>query len=124
LPATSGTWKILERLAEPDRRISFGVNWVDDRGEIHVNRGYRAAPSKAANAGGVAVSGLEMAQNTQMSRWSSEEVDQQLREILTRIHRTVRVTAAECDCPGDYVAGANFAGFVKVADAMLDESPI
>ncbi len=82
------------------------------------------APSKAANAGGVAVSGLEMAQNMQLAQWSSEEVDRRLQVIMTRIHQTLLETAAEYDRPGDYVTGANIAGFLKVADAMLDESPI
>ncbi len=82
------------------------------------------APSKAANAGGVAVSGLEMAQNMQLTHWSSEEVDRKLQEIIMRIHQSVRATAADYGRPEDYVLGANIAGFVKVADAMLDESPI
>jgi len=82
------------------------------------------APSKASNAGGVAVSGLEMAQDMQLAQWSSEEVDGRLQEIMGRIHETVLRTAEEYDRPGDYVAGANIAGFVKVGDAMLDESPI
>ncbi len=82
------------------------------------------APSKASNAGGVAVSGLEMAQDMQLAQWSPAEVDGRLQEIMRRIHETVLRTAAEYDRPGDYVAGANIAGFVKVADAMLDESPI
>lgn len=82
------------------------------------------APSKASNAGGVAVSGLEMAQDMQLAQWSSGEVDRRLQEIMRRIHETVLQTAVEYDRPGDYVAGANIAGFVKVGDAMLDESPI
>lgn len=82
------------------------------------------APSKAANAGGVAVSGLEMAQNMQFTQWSPEEVDRRLQAIMVHIHDTSLRTAAEFDRPGDYVAGANIAGFMKVADAMLDESPI
>jgi len=82
------------------------------------------APSKASNAGGVAVSGLEMAQDMQLAQWSSDEVDRRLQEIMRRIHETVLQTAEEYDRPGDYVAGANIAGFVKVGDAMLDESPI
>ncbi len=89
-----------------------------------VAAGVLFAPSKAANAGGVAVSGLEMAQNMQLTQWSSEEVDRKLQQIIERIHGTVRRTAAEYEEPEDYVLGANIAGFVKVADAMLDESPI
>ena len=81
-------------------------------------------PSKAANAGGVAVSGLEMAQDMQLSQWTSEEVDARLQVIMTRIHDTARQTAEDFGHPGNYLVGANIAGFVKVADAMLDESPI
>ena len=82
------------------------------------------APSKASNAGGVAVSGLEMAQDMQLAQWSSAEVDRRLQEIMRRIHETVLGAADEYGRPGDYVAGANIAAFVKVGDAMLDESPI
>ena len=82
------------------------------------------APSKAANAGGVAVSGLEMAQDMQLSQWTRAEVDQRLQTIMRRIHDSVRQTAEDFGHAGNYAAGANIAGFVKVADAMLDESPI
>ncbi|MGA3148026.1 MAG: glutamate dehydrogenase, partial [Acidimicrobiales bacterium] len=82
------------------------------------------APSKASNAGGVAVSGLEMAQDMQLIQWSSARVDGRLQEIMRGIHDTVLRTAEEYGRPGNYVDGANIAGFLKVADAMLDESPI
>jgi len=82
------------------------------------------APGKAANAGGVAVSGLEMAQDMQLSQWTRAEVDGRLQVIMKRIHDTVRETAEDFGHPGNYTVGANIAGFVKVADAMLDESPI
>ena len=82
------------------------------------------APGKAANAGGVAVSGLEMAQDMQLSQWTRAEVDQRLQTIMKRIHDSVRQTAEDFGHGGNYAAGANIAGFVKVADAMLDESPI
>jgi len=78
-------------------------------------------PGKAANAGGVAVSGLEMAQNAQHTNWIREEVDQRLRDIMVAIHRQAYDAAAEYENPGDYVMGANIAGFIKVADAMLDQ---
>jgi len=97
--------------------VSGGVDRLTAAGVLY-------APSKAANAGGVAVSGLEMAQGMQLVQWSKEEVDGRLQAIMRRIHDTVRQTAEEHDRPGDYVAGANISGFVKVADAMLDESPI
>ncbi len=78
-------------------------------------------PGKAANAGGVAVSGLEMAQNSQHTYWTREEVDQRLHIIMKAIHTNVAQTAEEYGKPGNYVLGANIAGFVKVADAMLDQ---
>ncbi|MCX7885783.1 MAG: NADP-specific glutamate dehydrogenase [Verrucomicrobiae bacterium] len=78
-------------------------------------------PGKAANAGGVATSGLEMSQNSLRMSWSREEVDRRLREIMVNIHNNCLRTAAEYGQPGNYVVGANIAGFVKVADAMLDQ---
>jgi len=79
------------------------------------------APSKAANAGGVAVSGLEMAQNSMRINWPREEVDGRLKIIMKSIHKTCLDTAGEYGEPGNYLAGANIAGFVKVVDAMLDQ---
>jgi glutamate dehydrogenase (NADP+) len=76
-------------------------------------------PGKAANAGGVATSGLEMAQNSMRISWSREEVDGRLKQIMTSIHNAAYETSKEYGVPGDYVTGANIAGFVKVADAML-----
>ncbi|PKO15987.1 NADP-specific glutamate dehydrogenase [candidate division BRC1 bacterium HGW-BRC1-1] len=76
-------------------------------------------PGKAANAGGVAVSGLEMAQNAQHISWTREEVDNRLRQIMQTIHNNVRFTAAEYGSPDNYVLGANIAGFTKVANAMI-----
>ncbi|MHB1033269.1 MAG: NADP-specific glutamate dehydrogenase [Pirellulales bacterium] len=78
-------------------------------------------PGKAANAGGVAVSGLEMSQNSQHTAWSREEVDSRLQTIMKSIHTAVSETAKEYGKPNNYVVGANIAGFVKVADAMLDQ---
>jgi glutamate dehydrogenase (NADP+) len=78
-------------------------------------------PGKAANAGGVAVSGLEMAQNSMRYPWTREELDQRLRVIMSDIHRACLVAAEEFGTPGNYVNGANVAGFMKVADAMLDQ---
>ncbi len=79
------------------------------------------APGKASNAGGVATSGLEMSQNSMRLPWPKEEVDQRLHEIMRRIHETCVVTAERFGTPGNYVNGANIAGFLKVADAMLDQ---
>ena len=82
------------------------------------------APGKAANAGGVVVSGLEMAQNSCRYSWTREEVDQRLKVIMKDIHKTCLDTASEYGSPGNYVNGANIAGFIKVADAMLDQGVI
>ncbi len=78
-------------------------------------------PSKAANAGGVAVSGLEMAQNSMRYPWTREELDGRLRVIMSDIHRACLVAADEFGTPRNYVNGANIAGFMKVADAMIDQ---
>lgn len=78
-------------------------------------------PAKAANAGGVATSGLEMSQNSMRLTWSREEVDARLRTIMTNIHKNAYETAAEYGKPGNLVVGANIAGFIKVADAMIDQ---
>jgi len=78
-------------------------------------------PGKAANAGGVATSGLEMAQNSMRIRWTREEVDARLFSIMKTIHDSCKYTAEKYGTPGNYVNGANIAGFTKVADAMLDQ---
>jgi len=77
------------------------------------------SPGKAANAGGVATSGLEMCQNSMRMSWSFEETDAKLKGIMQSIHRQCKEAAEEFGCPGNFVAGANIAGFIKVADAML-----
>ena len=77
------------------------------------------APGKAANAGGVSVSGLEMAQNSQKLNWSAEEVDRKLKEIMTEIHNQCVKYGKESDGYINYVRGANVAGFMKVAKAMM-----
>lgn len=79
------------------------------------------APGKAANAGGVAVSGLEMAQNSMRLSWPRKEVDDWLKQIMKSIHRTCLDAGTEYGVAGNYAAGANIAGFVKVVDAMLDQ---
>ncbi len=78
-------------------------------------------PAKAANAGGVATSGLEMSQNSARISWTREEVDDKLHKIMTSIHRNCFETADKYGTPGNLVNGANIAGFLKVADAMLDQ---
>jgi glutamate dehydrogenase (NADP+) len=82
------------------------------------------APGKAANAGGVGVSGLEMAQNAMKLNWSKEEVDDRLHRIMTSIHEACLKYGTESDGYINYVKGANIAGFIKVADAMLDQGVI
>ncbi len=79
------------------------------------------SPGKASNAGGVATSGLEMSQNSMRLPWPKEEVDQRLHQIMKSIHRTCLETAAKYGASGNYLIGANIAGFLKVADAMLDQ---
>ena len=79
------------------------------------------APGKASNAGGVACSGLEMAQNSMRFAWTREEVDNRLRLIMKSIHKSCVDTAERFGAAGNYVSGANIAGFLKVADAMLDQ---
>ncbi len=79
------------------------------------------APGKASNAGGVATSGLEMSQNSMRLPWPKEEVDRRLHEIMKNIHQVCVATAEKYGTPGNYVSGANIAGFLKVADAMMDQ---
>jgi glutamate dehydrogenase (NADP+) len=79
------------------------------------------SPGKASNAGGVATSGLEMSQNSMRLPWPKEEVDLRLHQIMRNIHQTCTETAEKYGTPGNYVSGANIAGFLKVADAMLDQ---
>ncbi len=82
------------------------------------------APGKAANAGGVAVSGLEMSQNSMRIKWSREEVEAKLKGIMQSIHHSCISAAEEYGTPGNYVNGANIAGFVKVADSMMDQGVV
>jgi glutamate dehydrogenase (NADP+) len=88
---------------------------------VLIEAGTLYAPGKAANAGGVATSGLEMAQNSARLSWSREEVDRRLHGIMRSIHRACRETAEEYGVPGNYAHGANIAGFLKVADAMIEQ---
>ena len=89
--------------------------------KVFTEAGILYAPGKASNAGGVATSGLEMSQNSMRLPWPREEVDKRLHEIMVRIHSTCLTTAEKFGAPGNYVNGANIAGFLKVADAMLDQ---
>jgi glutamate dehydrogenase (NADP+) len=106
--------------------VSEGANMptVPDGVAKFVADGILYGPGKAANAGGVAVSGLEMTQNAERLTWTREQVDEKLRHIMHAIHEQCRLTASHYDVPGNYVHGANIAGFVKVADAMLDQGVV
>jgi glutamate dehydrogenase (NADP+) len=106
--------------------VSEGANMptVPEGVEAFVSASILYGPGKAANGGGVAVSGLEMSQNSMRVTWSREEMDQRLYSIVTRIHEQCRDTAEDYGHPGNYVMGANIAGFVKVADAMLSQGLI
>lgn len=108
--------------------VAEGANMPTDLDgiETYLNAKILYGPAKAANAGGVATSGLEMAQNSQRLNWTSEEVDAKLYDIMKNIHENAYNHAREysADCTAEftnYVAGANIAGFVKVADAMIDQ---
>lgn len=89
--------------------------------DVFLDKKILYAPGKASNAGGVAVSGLEMAQNSMRLSWPKEEVDGRLRLIMKSIHKTCLDAAEEYGMPGNYLAGANIGGFVKVVNAMLDQ---
>jgi glutamate dehydrogenase (NADP+) len=92
--------------------------------ELFIKNGVLFGPGKAANAGGVATSGLEMCQNHIGLSWAAEEVDRQLHQIMVNIHKNAAEAAKKYGSPGNYVIGANIAGFVKVADAMMDQGII
>jgi len=105
------------KLVAEGSNMSTTIEGVD----AFIDAGILYAPGKAANAGGVATSGLEMTQNSMRLSWTREEVDKQLHTIMKNIH-TACVKAAEAyGKPGNYVVGANVAGFLKVADAMMDQ---
>jgi glutamate dehydrogenase (NADP+) len=103
--------------------VSEGANMpsAPEAVDLFVEKRILYGPGKAANAGGVATSGLEMSQNAMMMSWSREEVDGKLKGIMTSIHEACAAAAEEYGQSGNYVMGANIAGFVKVADAMLDQ---
>jgi glutamate dehydrogenase (NADP+) len=92
--------------------------------EVFQEAGILFAPGKASNAGGVATSGLEMSQNSLRLSWTREEVDQRLEGIMVEIHRNAAETAKKYGREGDYVFGANVAGFLKVAEAMMAQGVV
>jgi glutamate dehydrogenase (NADP+) len=106
--------------------VSEGANMPTTIGGVRrfLDAGILFGPGKAANAGGVATSGLEMAQNSMRISWTREEVDARLQGIMKAIHKTCRATAERFGTPGNYVNGANIAGFLKVANAMLDQGVV
>jgi glutamate dehydrogenase (NADP+) len=87
--------------------------------EVFRERGVLFGPGKAANAGGVSTSALEMQQNASRDRWTFARTEARLEEIMTQIHADCYATADEYGSPGDYVAGANIQGFLRVADATV-----
>jgi glutamate dehydrogenase (NADP+) len=89
--------------------------------DLFLDKGLLYGPGKAANAGGVSVSGLEMTQNSMRLHWTRKEVDERLQIIMRRIHETSVAAADRYGMAGNYVAGANIAGFTKVVEAMLDQ---
>jgi glutamate dehydrogenase (NADP+) len=103
--------------------ISEGANMptVPEGVDIFLQEKLLYGPGKAANAGGVSVSGLEMTQNSMRLAWTREEVDNRLKMIMKSIHQSSLDAAEQYGTPGNYVNGANIAGFVKVVDAMLDQ---
>jgi glutamate dehydrogenase (NADP+) len=103
--------------------VSEGANMptVPEGVDLFLQEKLLYGPGKAANAGGVSVSGLEMTQNSMRLAWTREEVDNRLQMIMKSIHQTSLEAAEQYGTPGNYVNGANIAGFVKVVDAMLDQ---
>ncbi|MCD4719028.1 MAG: NADP-specific glutamate dehydrogenase [Desulfobacula sp.] len=106
--------------------ISEGANMptMPEGIEIFLDNNILYAPGKAANAGGVSVSGLEMSQNSMRIKWSREEVEAKLKGIMHSIHSACLSASEEYGTPGNYVNGANIAGFVKVADSMMDQGVV
>ncbi len=108
------------------KAVSEGANMPTTPEAVHLlqQAGVAFGPGKAANAGGVAVSALEMSQNHARTTWPATRVEDELAAIMTAIHDTCHETAERYDAPGDYVTGANIAGFERVADAMVEQGVI
>ncbi|MFD4607691.1 NADP-specific glutamate dehydrogenase [Streptomyces sp. NPDC088337] len=108
------------------KAVSEGANMPATPEAVHLfqQAGVAFGPGKAANAGGVAVSALEMAQNHSRTAWTATQVERELALIMSDIHTTCHETAERYGAPGDYVTGANIAGFERVADAMLAQGVI
>ena len=103
-----------------------GANMPLNPGAIEIvkSNGLLYSPGKASNAGGVATSGLEMSQNSIRMSWSFEEVDEKLKGIMKNIYQAWYDASVECGCPGDLMVGANVAGFLKVAEAMMAQGVV
>ena len=103
--------------------VAEGANMPStlEAAKVFLDAGILYGPAKAANAGGVATSGLEMSQNSMRLSWTRQEVDDRLRRIMVSIHKNAFETAEKYGTPGNLVNGANIAGFLKVADAMMDQ---
>ena len=106
--------------------VSEGANMptTPDGVELFIDKKILYGPGKAANAGGVATSGLEMSQNSMRLSWPREEVDQRLHQIMKSIHKSCVDASEKYGTPGNYVNGANIAGFIKVANSMMDQGLI
>ena len=139
-PGCAGIWTVKCDIALPcatqneideesaNALIANGVKYVAEGANmpctLEATKAFQTAgipfgPAKAANAGGVATSGLEMSQNSQRLNWTFEEVDAKLQQIMKNIYAAAADAAAQVDMPGNLVVGANIAGFLKVADAMI-----
>ena len=112
----NGCWCVCEGANMPS-----DADAIDAYEKARVESGFLYMPAKAANAGGVAVSALEMSQNSERLSWTFEEVDSKLKDIMAGIYSKVSTAARKYGQEGDFVAGANIAGFEKVADAMLGQ---
>ena len=113
--------KVLKLLAENGcYAVSEGANMpsTPEAIDVYFANNMLYGPAKAANAGGVATSGLEMSQNSERLSWTFEEVDSKLHNIMKEIFKSCDEAAKEFGMPGNYMAGANIAGFLKVAEAM------
>jgi len=108
-------------IANGVKLVAEGANMPasDEAAKLFIEQGVLFLPGKAANAGGVAVSGLEMAQSGQRCFWSFEQADKMLKEIMVNIFKTIDKRAQENCAKDNFVFGANIAGFIKVAEAML-----
>ena len=108
-------------IANGCKAVAEGANMPTDLDGVHVFKAAKIlyAPGKASNAGGVAVSGLEMSQNSERRAWKESELQQMLKDIMSGIHGTCKRYGDQGGGYIDYVKGANIAGFKKVADAML-----